>query len=88
MMTKRRSPAKGWKAVGYSDPQSGYFCGIFPRPDHVRLLFEHGAALPDADRLRPGTSRKVRYLEIPTAQEIRVEAIQQLLRAALVHGSL
>ena len=27
----------GWKALGYRDPQSGYFCGIFPQPDHVRL---------------------------------------------------
>ena len=78
----------GWKALGYRDPQSGYFCGIFPQADHVRLLFEHGAALPDPDHLLTGTTRHVRYVEIRAAEDIRDEAIQRLLRAALVHGAL
>jgi hypothetical protein len=78
----------GWKALGYRDPQSGYFCGIFPQADHVRLLFEHGAALPDPDGLLTGTTRQVRYVEIRAAEDLRVEAIQRLLRAALVHGAV
>lgn len=78
---------QGWKALGYRDPQSGYFCGIFPQPDHVRLLFEHGAALPDPDGLLTGTTRQVRYVEVRNARDIRPGPIQGLLRAALVHGA-
>ena len=77
----------GWKALGYRDSQSGYFCGIFPQSDHVRLLFEHGAALPDPDRVLKGTTRQVRYLEVWDAEKIPIRAIQRLLRAALIHGA-
>lgn len=77
----------GWKALGYRDPQSGYFCGIFPQSDHVRLLFEHGAALTDPDRLLQGTTRQVRYLEVRDAEETPISAIKRLLRAALIHGA-
>jgi hypothetical protein len=77
----------GWKALGYRDSQSGYFCGIFPQSDHVRLLFEHGAALPDPDRVLRGTTRQVRYLEVREVEEIPIGAIQRLLRAALIHGA-
>jgi hypothetical protein len=41
----------GWRGIGYRHPQSGYFCGIFPQRDHVKLGFEYGAALPDPDRM-------------------------------------
>src|SRR5918992_3971242 len=77
----------GWKALGYRDPQSGYFCGIFPQSDHVRLLFEHGAALPDPDRVLTGTTRQVRYLELRDVEDIPIGPVQRLLRAALIHGA-
>jgi hypothetical protein len=77
----------GWRALGYRDPQSGYFCGIFPQSDHVRLLFEHGAALPDPDGLLTGSTRQVKYIEVRSAGDIREKAIQRLLRAALIHGA-
>jgi hypothetical protein len=79
---------QGWKALGYRDPQSGYFCGIFPQQDHVRLLFEHGAVLPDPDNVLVGTTRQVRHIEVRGPQDIRKAAIQRLLRAALVHGAV
>jgi hypothetical protein len=78
----------GWKALGYRDPQSGYFCGIFPQADHVRLLFEHGAALPDPEGLLTGSTRQVRFIEVRRARDIRSGAIRRLLRAALVHGAI
>jgi hypothetical protein len=77
----------GWKALGYRDPQSGYFCGIFPQSDHVRLLFEHGAALPDPDGLLTGETRQVRYLEVRAPEDIQATPIRRLLRAALIHGA-
>lgn len=77
----------GWKALGYRDPQSGYFCGIFPQADHVRVLFEHGAALPDPDHILTGGTRQVRYIEVRDLDEIPVGPVQRLLRAALIHGA-
>lgn len=77
----------GWRALGYRDPQSGYFCGIFPQQDHVRLLFEHGAALPDPDGILTGATRQVRYVAVRDAAAIPVGSVQRLLRAALIYGA-
>jgi hypothetical protein len=54
----------------------------------VRLLFEHGAALPDPDRVLTGTTRQVRYIEVRDARDIPIGPIQRLLRAALIHGAV
>jgi DNA transformation protein len=78
----------GWKGIGYRDPQAGYVCGVFPQEDHVRLLFEHGAALDDADRLLTGTTKQTRYIEVRSVRDIRVRAIGRLLRSAILHGSV
>jgi hypothetical protein len=67
-----------WKAIGYAHPQAGYVCGIFPYRDHVALAFEFGVLLHDPDQLlRPGrtSTKKVRYLEVRTARDIRLKAI-------------
>ncbi|AIF82094.1 protein of unknown function (DU1801) [Candidatus Nitrososphaera evergladensis SR1] len=32
----------GWHAIGYRHPAVGYFCGIFPAKDRVKLYFEYG----------------------------------------------
>jgi hypothetical protein len=78
----------GWRALGYRDEHGGYFCGLFPQSDHVRLLFEHGAALPDPARQLEGTTKQVRYVAIRTSRDIRVRPLRQLLRAAALHGSI
>ena len=78
----------GWKGIGYRDPQAGYVCGVFPQEDHVRLLFEHGAALEDPDRLLMGTTKQTRHIEVRSVRDIRVRAIGRLIRAAVLHGSV
>ncbi|HEX2207020.1 MAG TPA: DUF1801 domain-containing protein [Longimicrobium sp.] len=78
----------GWKGLGYHDAQSGYFCGIFPRPPAVRLLFEHGAALPDPDRLLMGDTKQVRWIELRPGEPIPREGIRRLVDAALLHGAI
>jgi hypothetical protein len=76
----------GWRAIGYTHPQKGYFCAIFPSDTHVKLGFEYGAFLPDPHQLLkvgPSQGHRVRYLEIHTLQEIRVGQIKSFLNAAL-----
>src|SRR5574341_1126705 len=78
----------GWHAIGYRDPQAGYFAGIFPQPDHVRLLFEHGAALDDPDGLLQGNEvKQVRWLVLRPSEPLPRAAIAALLRRAVLYGS-
>jgi hypothetical protein len=81
----------GWKAIGFRDPQSGYFCGLFPQADDVRLAFEHGAALPDpAGLFDPAGARlkQVRYVTVRSAADARRPELAALLRAAVLHGAV
>lgn len=79
---------RGWNSLSYHDAQSGYFCGIFPRPPAVRLLFEHGAALPDPDRLLTGDARQVRWIDLRPGDAIPHQGIARLVNAALLHGAV
>ncbi len=87
--TATEHPYIGWKGIGYRDPQAGYFAGIFPQPDHVRLLFEHGAMLDDPDGILRGDNvRQVRWIVLRPGAHIPRAAIMRMLRRALVFGSL
>lgn len=73
----------GWHCLNYHHPSQGLFCGIFPRHDHVNLVFEFGILLPDPTGLLQGEGKQVRLVHIRERGHIRVRAIQQLIRAAL-----
>ena len=79
---------RGWNSISYHDAQSGYFCGLFPRPPAVRLLFEHGAALPDPDHLLTGDTRQVRWIELRPGDPIPRDGIARLVEAALLHAAV
>lgn len=72
-----------WRGIGYRHPMAGYFCGIFPQTDHVRLLFEFGILLSDPQGLLQGDGKQTRYLIIRDAQAIPVAIIQHLIGEAL-----
>lgn len=72
-----------WRGIGYRHPECGYFCGIFPQKNSVKLGFEYGVLLPDPDGLLEGSGKQVRYLVFNEAKEIRVGAIRRLIRAAI-----
>jgi hypothetical protein len=78
----------GWQALGYHDAQAGYVCGIFPRQRDVRLLFEHGAFLPDPDGLFTGGGAQTRYLVLRPAEQIPEAAIRAMIERAVLHGSV
>jgi len=74
----------GWRGIGFHDPQAGYVFGIFPQQDSVRLLFEHGATLPDPDGELEGTGSRARFISLrpgePLPREQLVRFIGQALR--------
>ena len=85
-VTERAYP--GWRGIGYRDAQSGYFCGIFPQPSAVRLLFEHGAALDDPEGLFTGGRKQVRWIELHPGGVVPRDGIARLIHAALLHAAI
>ncbi|HLU65221.1 MAG TPA: hypothetical protein VKZ63_03060 [Kofleriaceae bacterium] len=62
----------------------GRFGFIQPMPDHIRLGFEHGAALPDFGGVLEAQGRgRVRYAAVRSARELGGFAIKTLISAAL-----
>jgi hypothetical protein len=87
----------GWRGIGLRDAQSGYFCGVFPRHEHeerggarsecVRVLFEHGAALPDPDGLLTDGGTQTRWLTLRPGDALPAAALLRVVDAALLHGA-
>jgi len=77
---------RGWEAVGFHHPDAGYVCGLFPRPDGLQLLLEHGAVLPDPEGVLRGDGRQVRTLPVPDRSARTEEYIQRFLDLAVLDG--
>ena len=73
----------GWQAIGFLHPISGYFCGIFPGRDLVKLGFEHGVELPDAQGLLVGNGKQVRYVQLRPDAPLPVAALREFMRRAI-----
>ena len=79
----------GWHAIGYRHPAVGYFCGIFPSKDRVKLFFEYGSTFPDpGGLLLGGPKMRGRYLEFKKVQDIDGQAVVQFLLAATAMKSV
>jgi hypothetical protein len=80
----------GWHAIGYRHPAVGYFCGIFPAKDRVKLYFEYGSSLPDPDRLLLGgpKMRQGRYLEFAHVKDVSESVLSRFLIDATVMKGL
>jgi hypothetical protein len=73
----------GWQGIGYSHPQAGYFCGVFPTADLVKLGFEFGVLLPDPDGLLEGSGSQMRWVFLRPGEDIPETSIKALIQAAL-----
>lgn len=71
-----------WHAIGYRHPEVGYFCGIFPYEDHVKLYFEFGILLDDPDALLEGAGNRTRYVFVQNTRDIRVRSLKRFLMQA------
>lgn len=75
----------GWHAIGFRHPVIGYFCGVFPMKDRVKLFFEYGSLLPDpAGLLLGGPKMRGRYLEFASAKGIDESTLSRFLVDATV----
>ncbi len=72
-----------WHSINYSHPESGYFCGVFPLQDSIKLAFEFGVLLPDPENLLEGRGKQVRYLNLRDTDSIPEQALRDLILAAL-----
>jgi hypothetical protein len=73
----------GWHSVSFRHPGAGYVCGVFPRPDRVLLLFEHGRQLTDPHGLLEGDTRQVRYIALKPGDKLPDSGIADLLAEAI-----
>ncbi len=74
---------RGWGGLGYHVRGAGYVFAIFPRATHVDVGFEHGAALADARGLFYRGGKQLRYVRLDEWDEERVDAILELVDAAV-----
>jgi DNA transformation protein len=73
----------GWRLIGYRAPH--YFCFIAPLPEHVRVGFEHGHALPDPRHVLEPGGKQVRFVRLQPGKRFPERALRELIRAALAH---
>ena len=73
----------GWRSISFRHPKAGYFCGLFPKPDCVLMLFEFGVLLPDPEHLLEGDGRQVRYVTVWPATPLPAAALGTFIAAAL-----
>ena len=79
---------RGWRGVGFHHPEGGYVCAIYPRGEHVDLLFEHGASLVDPDSLLTGQGTQTRTLPVTSADATTRAAIEVLVQQAIAQRLL
>ena len=73
----------GWHALGFRHPACGYFCGVFPFEDHVKLVFEFGILLDDPFGVLEGEGKQVRQITYRNAKEVQAEPIHFFIEQAL-----
>ncbi|HEV7275655.1 MAG TPA: DUF1801 domain-containing protein [Devosiaceae bacterium] len=71
----------GWGSVNFRHPAAGFVCGVFPMPDHVSLVFEHGRQLESP--LLQGEGKQVRFIPFRPGDEIPRDELAILLAEAI-----
>ena len=73
----------GWRGLGYVHPQAGYYVGLFPQNDCVKMGFENGFAMSDKYNLFSDETKKVKYIVIKSVDEIDGKKIEECLIEAV-----
>jgi hypothetical protein len=73
-------------AYSFSDRLKEAFCHVAAYSGHVNLGFNRGAELRAASGLLVGTGALIRHVRISTPADLRVPALQALVRAAVRQG--
>jgi hypothetical protein len=73
-------------AHSFTDRLKEAFCHVAAYRGHVNLGFNHGAALPDPERLLVGSGARIRHVAIAAAADLRRPGVRRLIAAAIVQG--
>jgi hypothetical protein len=73
----------GWRSINFHHAVAKLVCGVFPRKDEVRLVFEHGRLLSNESGLLKGDQRQIRSIYLKPGKAIPAEAIGLLLAEAI-----
>jgi hypothetical protein len=79
---------RGWRGVGFRHPDAGYVCGLFPDGDEVRVVFEHGAAMVDPERLLEGKGTQTRHYTVRDDGEGTRRTLRKLIEQAVAERLL
>lgn len=71
----------GWGSINFRHPQAGFVCAVFPMPDHVSLVFEHGRQL--SSPLLQGTGQQVRFIRFDPGDPVPRDELAILLAEAI-----
>lgn len=71
----------GWGSVNFRHPQAGFVCAVFPMPDHVSLIFEHGRELDSP--LLQGEGKQVRFIPFRPGDKVPRDELAILLAEAI-----
>lgn len=77
-------PYPVWHAIGFRHKKAGYFCGVFPYKDHVKLIFEWGVMLPDPEKILQGDTKQVKFIIIKSKKDIKINAIKKLITESIL----
>jgi hypothetical protein len=80
----QREVYPGWKVVGFSidGGMKSSFAGVAPQRNHVNLLFNHGASLPDPEGILEGAGKGIRHIKIRSVKDARAERLNRYIKAA------
>lgn len=73
-------------AIGFSftgKPMKDGFCHIVVYSSHVNLGFNHGAELPDPQRLLAGSGKQIRHITLHNEADLEHQHLRRFLQAAI-----
>jgi hypothetical protein len=73
-------------AIGFSftgKPLKDGFCHVVTYADHVNLGFNHGALLPDPNRVLEGKGKMIRHVTMREQKDLERQFVRRYLQAAI-----
>lgn len=73
----------GWGSINFRHARAGFVCAIFPYPDRVSLIFEHGRQLSNHSGLLQGEGRQVRFVALAPGAALPEAELTALIAEAI-----
>lgn len=73
----------GWGSINFRHKRAGFICAVFPYPDRVSLIFEHGRQLSNDSELLQGDHRQIRFIPFVPGDTIPADDLAALIGEAI-----